>query len=288
MSSHLANRMFGLFINPDQLIKEDTPSRLVLAGLNRLKLWGAISLILALFSLPVTIATGTYLVGGALTVLYIGLGVWLVTSTRSITFDLSQQAVVFSTHFLLLERKTRFIPFAEIATVYLDFEEQVHHSIVTISVPQERIRHKWSVFLALNNEQTVTLAYHRKVHHADRMPNLSRQTAAWERLATRICAVTDKLLIRTPSVPSRTPHTFVNVIDQILQRRLAALSPTDRLTDRSVRLRSHPNGSLEIVVDGVVYRNLSDISSPDVRDLIQEAVDEWKRLNGDSTTAFPQ
>jgi hypothetical protein len=231
-------------------------------------------------------ATDLYLIGGIVALFYVSAGVWLITSNRSITFDISRQVVSFSTHHLLFERKTKIIPFMEIAAVYLDYEEQIYHGLATVYWPYERIRRKWLIFLVLNNEQTITLTNHQMAHPPDQGPVLSKQTAAWEKLATKICAVTGKLLIRTPSVPGRVPHTFIGVIDQIVQRRLVSLPPTDRLTERSIRLRSHPTGNLEIVLDGTVYRQVSDIADPDVRNLIQEAVDEWQDLYGSSTTAI--
>ena len=39
--------MFSLFNNPEQLIKEDTPNQLSLAGFHKMKIWGLISLVLA-------------------------------------------------------------------------------------------------------------------------------------------------------------------------------------------------------------------------------------------------
>jgi hypothetical protein len=92
--------------HPDQLIKEDTPNQLVLAPLHKFRVWGGISLILALVSVLGTMATDLYLSGGIVALFYVSAGVWLITSNRSITFDISQQVVSFSTHHLLFSAPT--------------------------------------------------------------------------------------------------------------------------------------------------------------------------------------
>lgn len=273
-----------LFPGPEQLIKEDSPRRLVLARLNKFKVWGGVSLGLAAILAWATVALGINWVGGIVVLLYLGLGLWLVTSRSTITFDIPAQVVYFSTHHLLLERKGKPIPFADIAAVYLDYEEQVYHSARTIYVPKEKVRRKWYIFLVLKNKQTVTIARHWSSYPLAQAPVLSKQTVAWENLAEKICAATDKLLVRTPSVPGRAPYTFVDVINQIVQRRLAALPPGDALNDRTVRLRSHPNGTLEIIVNGVKYGELGDVPDLAVRNLIQAAVEEWQSFAAGSVS----
>jgi hypothetical protein len=267
--------IWKLFKEPEELVRKDTPDSLVLERANRLKVWGWVSLALAIVSGLVTLWVGLNPIGGTVVLLYAGVGLLLIASDHTVTFDGQRQFVFFSTRSGPLVRNTKIIPFPEIASVYLDYEE--HH--YPHFGKNGQIERKWFIFLVLNNDQTATVAYYQAIYEIDQAPNLYKQTAAWEKLAQRICEITGKLLIRTPSVPSRTPHTFVGVIDQLVQRRLAALPPTDPLTKRTIRLRSHHNGHLEIVVDGAVYQELKEIGDVGVRDLVQTAIDEWQALN---------
>ncbi len=276
--------MFIIFANPDQLIQEDTPKRLTLARLNKLKFWGGLSLILAIISLVATLIIGLYLIGGIIVGLYAIAGSFLVTSRRSVIFDASQQAALFSTQFLLFESNSRAIPFAEIDKIYLDYEEYDYPAIKNVFYLEQRVRRKWFVFLTLTNAQTVTIAHHQKSYPLGQEPNLFKETRAWEKLAQKICAVSDKLLVHTPSVPSRVPRTFLDVVDQIVQRRLEELPEDSHLTNQTIRLRSHPTGSLEIIVNGKNYRDLNDVPDPHIQNLIQGAVEEWYGLNGSSKT----
>lgn len=269
--------MFSPSNNPEQLIKEDTPNQLILAGFHKMKIWGLLSLILAVITAVATISIGIYWVGGVVALLYLVLGIWLMTGNHTITFDSADQVVYFSTRHWLLKRTTKVIPFSIIDTIYLDYEER--------DIAEERIRRKWRIFLVLKNQETATVARQQTDYSVDQSPILSKQTTAWEDLATKICTITEKYLIRTPTVPGSAPHTFIDVIDQIIQRRLAALPSTDPLSSRSVQLRSHPTGAMEIIIDGVnKYRELDDVTDPAIRDLIQQAVDEWHNLAGHSIT----
>ncbi len=77
-------------------------------------------------------------------------------------------------------------------------------------------------------------------------------------------------------LPGPVPQTFVDVIDQIVQRRLANLPTAEHLGQQSIRLRSHPTGRLEFIVNGTNYREIKDIPDHNVRDLIQAAVEDWQ------------
>lgn len=263
------------FKTPEQLIKAETSDMLVLTRLNRLKVWGGVSLILALVTGAATLFVGLNLIGGLATALYVVLGLILITSHQTITITQSGQQLFFSTRFGPIERRTRVIPFSDIGSVYLDYEEHIYPDMGH----EEQVERKWFIYLVLNNQQTVTLAFYRASYPVLQAPNLTKQTTTWENLAQKICQATDKLLIRTPTVPGRVPRTFVEVIDQLVQRRLAALPLTDSLAKRTIRLRSHPNGALEVVVDGAIYRELHDIKDQLVRNLVQGAVDEWQALH---------
>lgn len=271
--------MLKLFPNPDKLIKLDTQQQLTLAMPHLFKVWGILSLALAAVSVGGTIFSGVYLIGGAIVLFYLALGIWLVTARRAVTFDAHRRVVYFSMRHLLGERRSKVIPFDHIASIYLDFDEHTTYGFFT---PHLKIRRKWLIFLVLNSRQTVTIARQYASYTIDQAPNLSNQTVSWEKLTRKVCQVTGKLLVKTPSVPGRAPHTFIDVVNQIVQRHLSEIDASHPLKDRSVHLRSHPNGSLEIIIDGDKYRELDDISEPAIHDLIQSAIDDWTQLVGAS------
>ena len=61
-------------------------------------------------------------------------------------------------------------------------------------------------------------------------------------------------------------------INQNIQRLLAQST----LRDKKVELRSRSDLGIEILVDGTVYQDLSEINDLALRDLIQTAMDEWQ------------
>ncbi len=81
------------------------------------------------------------------------------------------------------------------------------------------------------------------------------------------------------SVPSATlkekakPKSMALEIDEILQHKLA-LSP---LAGRYIRLQEQPDHRLLVLVDKTSFDGVSQVSDPEVRQLIQEAVVEWQR-----------
>ena len=81
------------------------------------------------------------------------------------------------------------------------------------------------------------------------------------------------------SVPTATlkekpkPKSMAAEIDAILQEKLA-VSP---LAGRLIRLQEQPDQRLLVVVDETSFDGVSQVSDPDVRQLIQEAVAEWQR-----------
>lgn len=257
----------------EQLITEETPKRLTLTRPNHLRLWGVLSLALAVITAVVTVNWGIGLGGWLVTLAYAGGGMLLVTSKRSVTIDRTDGVIFFSTHYLFFDHQTRLNRLSEIDKVYLDYEEEVDQDNF---LPKEHINRTWFIFLVLKDHRTMTIAQHRAKYPVDKAPNLSRETYAWDGLAKKVSAATGKLLIRMPSVPSRTPRTFVDVIDQIVQRRLELLPESDPLRRQTIRLRSHPSGDLEIVVDGVTFGALGDIDDRQVRSLIEAAIDEWR------------
>jgi len=277
--------VFVIFSQPNQLIKEDTPTRLVLARQNRLRLWGALSLGLALVSLLATLAVGMNPIGGGVSIFYAGLGAVMLLSRGFVIFDATQQLVLFTTRLPLFEYKSARFDFSEIESVYLDYETLVYPGLKNIIHVQDRIWRKWFLFLTLNSRETVTVAQHQRSYPRGTEPVLSKETVVWESLAVKVCAITEKLLIRTAAVPGQAPRTFIEVVDQILQRRLDSVPPNHPLVSQTIRLRSHPTGRLEFVVNGTIYRELNEITDPAVRELIKASVAEW---NGGTTQTWAE
>ncbi|MCB0209060.1 MAG: hypothetical protein KDJ52_07015 [Anaerolineae bacterium] len=264
--------MLNLSIPIAQLIKEETETVLILARPNILRLWGAVALILGIITGAVVFTSGYGLIGWLVTVVYVGFSLLLLTSRRSVSVDITQQTLFFTTHYLFFDHQTRFFHFDKIDKVFLDFESQHQEGIF---VPRMYTRRKWFIFVTLKDERTVTLVRHYADYPVDQEPNLHNETQLWEKLAKKIAAATGKLLITTATVPSRAPRTFVDVIDQIVQRHLTALPQTDPLSRHTIRLRSHPNGHMEIVVNGEVHHALDELNNENIRQLIQLAIDEW-------------
>ena len=191
---------------------------------------------------------------------------------RSVIFDVAQQRVVFESSHLLFRKKTKTVAFEEIEQVYLDYVETTYSDATDVYGTQERIKRKWTIFLALKDRQTITVAADVTTNHLPgETSSLAKQSVYWESLVTKICELTGTTLVRTPSVPGDL-HTFVESVHQILQRHLAQ----SQLHDRCVYLRSGEDGRLEIVVDSTVYDDLDQVEDKAVRDLIQAAVDEWQ------------
>ena len=88
------------------------------------------------------------------------------------------------------------------------------------------------------------------------------------------------------SVPSATlkekarPTSMAVEVDEILQEKLA-FSP---LAGRRIRLQEQPDHRLLVLVDDASYDGVSQVSEPEVRQLIQEAVAEWQRRAAQRTS----
>jgi hypothetical protein len=74
---------------------------------------------------------------------------------------------------------------------------------------------------------------------------------------------------------------WIEEIDQNVQRLLAQSA----LRNREVKLRSRSDLSLEIVVDGRVYQDVSDITDMTIRNVVKEAVDRWQNQQDQTETA---
>jgi hypothetical protein len=97
--------------------------------------------------------------------------------------------------------------------------------------------------------------------------------------AGKVATVVEK---KVPSIlpgiskPNPTPSQALNPvgqIDAILQRYLAA---DPELADRSIHLRQHPAGGLQIDVDGQSYQRPREIEDQRIQMLIKKAVKEWE------------
>jgi len=262
--------VFGLLGDARRLAIRELRDRLILRVPNRSRALGRVLLFIALVLGVAAIVADLQGLGGVVALLCGSLGLWLTMSYESVTLDNSQQKVFFTTHCLLFERERRNIPFEEIVAVYLDYSEQI-----VADGDSTQVRRKWMIFFGLSDGQTITVASEIAEHPVGETPALARQLARWqhlwENLGAKICTVTDKLLIRTPTVPG-SPHTFIEQVDQIVQRRLAQ----SQISGQSVHLRGQTDGSLEIEVGGKIYHNLKEIDDIAVRNLIQAAVDEWQ------------
>jgi hypothetical protein len=268
---------------PYELVKENTADRLVLSFPHWLKPVGKVIAIIALASGLGMIIGNVELVGIAIALLCAGLGVWLAQSHFSVIFDVLQCQVLFSTRYLLFEKRV-VIPFKEISTVYLDYQERtVNRAMAGDYTSEKWIKRKWTIFLAFTSGKTATVVSKTSEHPAGQISVLSTQLAFWEDLAAGICILISKLLVRTPSVPG-FPHTFIEAIEQIVQHLLAQ----SQMGNRSVHLRQHIDGGLEIEVDGSIHRNLSEIDDITIQELIQAAIDEWQnatRFNGNQQSS---
>jgi len=265
--------VFGLLGDARCLEVREMPDRLMLRVPNRPRVLGKILLFIALLLGIAAIVTDLQSQGGVVVLLCGSFGLWLTTSYESVILDTSQQKAFFTTHYLLFERERRNIPFEKIMAVYLDYNE-----LVVADGDSAQIRRKWEVFFALSDGQTITVASEIAEHPIGETSALARQLAhwqhLWEDLGAKICTVTGKLLVCTPSVPG-PPHTFTEQVDQILQRLLAQ----SQISGQGVHLRSQIDGSLYIEVDGKIYHDLKEIDDIAVRTLIQAAVDEWQDIS---------
>jgi len=69
------------------------------------------------------------------------------------------------------------------------------------------------------------------------------------------------------------PRTFVDDIDEIVQRRVQLIPA---LTGRDLRVQLGPGDSVRFVFDGRAYENLEDVPNLTARQLIKDAIQEWE------------
>ncbi|MGC9347025.1 MAG: hypothetical protein ACP5JG_02710 [Anaerolineae bacterium] len=80
---------------------------------------------------------------------------------------------------------------------------------------------------------------------------------------------------RSSTSPSTIPTVdLAQEIGDIVEE---MLSQEPSLDGHAVRLMNAPAGGVNFLVDGVIYRDLSEIPNQDIRSLIQRATKEWER-----------
>lgn len=77
----------------------------------------------------------------------------------------------------------------------------------------------------------------------------------------------------TPKLPdSSRPRTFVDDIEDILQRRIQMIPA---LSGRDLHVRPGAGGSVSFVFEGRAYENLDEVPNLTARQLIKDAIQEW-------------
>lgn len=195
----------------------------------------------------------------------------LSTSSSSVTIDTAQQKIFIMPNRLLFRvGAPRVVSFEEIEQVYLDYWEE-SYTIPDEYTPEQRTRRRWAVMLTLKDGQTVTVGEEKSDHRVGQTTVLAQQHARWEELATRVSELVGKPLTHMAEVPGG-PHTFVQAIESILQRRLLQSG----LNNQSVRIQSGKDLGVEIIVNGKSYAAVEEVEDEIVRNLIQASIHEWQ------------
>lgn len=69
------------------------------------------------------------------------------------------------------------------------------------------------------------------------------------------------------------PRTIADEIEELLQIRLAR---TPEMAQRSIHVRSTPDGGVRIEVDGAFFPGVSEVTDVEVREFIQATIREWE------------
>jgi len=76
-----------------------------------------------------------------------------------------------------------------------------------------------------------------------------------------------------PKLPEREePHTFVDQIDSIVQRRIQLIPA---LANRELHVRPGLDGSVRFVFEGQEYESLDDLPNLTARQVVKDAIQEW-------------
>jgi hypothetical protein len=79
-----------------------------------------------------------------------------------------------------------------------------------------------------------------------------------------------------PKLPGpEHPRTFVEDIDDILQRRVQLIPA---LIGRDLQVRLGPGDSVRFVFEGREYEDLDDVPNMTAQQLIRDAIQEWEEL----------
>lgn len=269
--------MAGFLRGVPNFIQQDEQTRLVLSVPHRLRIGDIIALFasagLTLIGLAWAFMRFEWMLFGA-ACSSLGLEiVRLLSCRRFLIFDSINQCVAIITRHFPFIKKTELVLFDEINRVYLDYSEEASNSVIDVySSAEERVKLEWRIFLELKDKRILKIVNATATRLSRDNAGLREQSAYWNKLASKISALTGRPLVHAASVPGNTPHTFVEDVDQILQRQLAE-SP---LKDRDISLHSRADGELEIILDGQVYDELGAVTENTVRDLIQSSIAEWQ------------
>lgn len=88
---------------------------------------------------------------------------------------------------------------------------------------------------------------------------------------------TDSSLEETPPAREAIDRSLpiVEQIDQILQNLVTAVP---EMAGRSIHLEDHPDGGLQIRLDGKIYSHPNKLPEPAMQSLIKQALREWEKL----------
>ncbi len=79
----------------------------------------------------------------------------------------------------------------------------------------------------------------------------------------------------TPKGVEERPRTFVDHIEEILQRRMQAIPA---FHGRELHMRADPTGAVHFLFDGQEYQEANDIPNLTARQLIADAIKEWEEI----------
>jgi hypothetical protein len=265
--------MFELFRNTLDFVKIDTPNRLVITLPCRVKINGLIFLFIALIAIGGLFRFNFGIFGGIITLIFGGLGVWVTPLFRTVIFDGDNQEILLVTRFLLLRRERR-ISSQDIRRFYLDYHQEDYTPSVPDLYGYERTKRIWAIYLVLMDGQSTAIVEKTLDHPSGQTAVFFEQLVFWKELTAKISKLMGKTFMQTTSVPG-PPHTFVEEIDQIIQRRL----DEGKANTQSIRVFSNNDGRLEIIVDGKAYHSINELNDVSTRNLITQAVEEWQNDN---------
>lgn len=264
--------MNSLLFGGQEFVYEETFDSLVIVQPRHLQAQGGFLLLVACVLLLAILFLNFGLAWSFMVFLFGTYGLWLLSRHNSAKFDKQLQQITISTNRFLFSRKTKTIPFAEVKQIWLDVWDKVYPGRYRIG--EGKVEQKLTIFLALNNGELVNIVQEIQnlsnpisAMHPDRLTYL-------QGLGEKIGRLTSKPFLQTSSVPGQ-PHTFVDQINQLVERRLIQ----ERMQDRSVQIESQAGGELIFIVDGRVYQHLKDIADTSIRELIQAAITEWQEDN---------